>query len=89
MAMSEAGYPDVELFQSGTASNGWPNIGNRRQIPGAVWWAACDIAYEGTGACWTCWSTMEPDIHSACMAGNCANPEGPARPPKELLRRAS
>lgn len=85
MALAEAGYPSVVLTWWDTREDGWPQISSSIfATPDAIWWQACDIAYEGRIPCWSCYNTP---TYKECRSGNCAHPEGPSRPPKELLSR--
>lgn len=97
-ACTEAGWPNVRFTVAGTMHSGWPKVvvgrNHTGDVPAAVYWMACDIAYMDDGdpyACWPCWQAStdaEYDDDSAwrCAEGDCAHPEGPSRPPRELLR---
>ena len=85
MALAEMGFGDVDLVEQGTRGNGLPNVVTPDwNIPAAVWWQACYLAYEGAMPCWACWDS---GVGVECGKGNCAHPEGPSRPPRELLVR--
>lgn len=94
MALTDTGYPKIkEWRQSGETDFGWPVVviidsytdGHLMATPLAVWWHVGNIAYEGRVACWSCWH--EEDKAPDCASGRCGSPDGPARPPKELLSR--
>ncbi len=84
-ALAEARYPDADVREcTPLLSGGWPNVMMILcEVPEAAWWQACWVAYEGRVACWACWP--DNDANDDCLAGNCHHPEGPARPPRELL----
>lgn len=99
-AMAEAGYScftmlslDGKLY----TSPHWVNV------PRAVIWQALYLAKQGDPhPCWSCWSVAEatdplgPDHAkgrwaSDCVSGRnsgCHFPEGPGKPPRELLQQA-
>lgn len=91
MALSEAGYPDAVVAHTGASRRtGYP-VFHVPNVSLAVRWLAADIAAQSLGypcgrpACWSCYVGSRQDQRS-CLTGNCAHPEGPARPPRELLR---
>lgn len=86
MALAELGYKDAPLYSRGIFRDGWPAIAlPPSAVPDAVWWTASSLVYDVI-ACWACWNAR---TGTACINGNCAHPDGPARPPRELLRAAS
>ena len=87
-AYAEAGWPDVQVRAAGRHPDGWPLIrayGLGSQAPLAVTWQAAWTAYEGRIAFWSCWNDPSLTVRDDCLAGRCHHPEGPARPPRELL----
>lgn len=92
MALAEVGYLGARL------SHLDPNDPNDIQwldFPGgpraeAAFWQAAYVVKDHDVPCWSCWqaSGCNPaGAHvSECLDGNCAHPEGPARPPRRLLR---
>lgn len=91
--LAEAGYPDADVHW---ASDGVSvGLSGSHGVPDAVCWMAFQTAFHGrcpcplptcTGRlpCWACW---EASVGEECADGNCHHPEGPSRPPVELLRR--
>lgn len=81
---AELGWKDVELISADYPSyDGWPVIGVPYSVPLAITWMAGDILYPQI-SCWSCW--LDPLEGPECLEGRCAHPEGPARPPRELLK---
>jgi hypothetical protein len=86
MALAEAGYPEVEPYWEGTYIREIPVIG----LPGAplaVSWQIGTLVCPAEMACWTCYLSADTDSQALCSEGDCRHPEGPARPPRELLMR--
>lgn len=96
-AMAEAGYPNRRLWCDGTGSI-YP--AGDAPAPPAVVWQALWLANGGDPhPCWSCWDVanradpLGPDWEkrrwaSDCVTGRrggCHFPNGPARPPRELL----
>lgn len=95
MALAEAGYPDVPLNHDGCHDvDGWPRVTSPTSAVRnpAVWWAANELVYPRR-PCWACWIAASKwrrsEPAASCELGNCTHPNGPARPPRELLRAAS
>lgn len=97
MAVAEAGHSDWRVeFHGEYAPDGWPHfhffgLAKSGLHERAVLWHATEAVGIPT-ACWSCTQTSFRDFfddEDACLAGNCPNPDGPARPPRELLRAAS
>ena len=89
MALSEAGYPDAPIRPFGTAGLE-VDADILDHVPPAVIWIVHKLAVPAKQPCWACWSEagFSHDFEPAwsCEQGKCAHPEGPARPPRELLR---
>lgn len=84
IALAEMGYGDVPFDGPGTQL---PHPRSRDPHFLAAWWVAVDLVGFPC-ACWACWeeSHFLPRGDAAdCLAGVCQHPEGPARPPRELL----
>lgn len=89
-ALAEMGWGHVvEVRPSPLGGVSWEPV---RALPAAVAWQAGYVAAHGTGIdmpCFACYeasrcvSSGRPAI--TCALGMCAHPEGPARPPRELL----
>jgi hypothetical protein len=90
-ALCEAGYPHVPVYRSDKPKRRPYASCDRTLIPPAVFWTAQNIALGPLAqrACWSCWfyghETGDWTQRDHCRAGECAHPEGPARPPRELL----
>lgn len=81
VALAELGYGDAFLASEETWG-GWPDaVSDADEVPNHIWWTACSLVYP-TQPCWACYLMHESD---ACIDGNCAHPDGPAKPPRELL----
>lgn len=83
--LAEMGYPDVVLVVEDGGSG--PEVGIAAPFPPvAVCWMAWHVADREGCPCWACWRTQARDVMYECAVhGNCAHPEGPAKPPRELL----
>ena len=96
MAMAEAGYPGEHLWVEGGDIYGVWHF-----APAAVVWQAFDVARRpNKGPCWSCWKASNDADPlglgfsvgrwaSDCVTGKrggCHFPNGPSRPPRELLR---
>jgi len=88
MALAEAGYPDANV-----QPDPWrwftPEHTERTF---AVWWMAIEVVVPDEHGCWACYSDPLNNVTRgwfliACRDGNCAHPDGPARPPRHLLDR--
>lgn len=87
-ALTEAGYPHVNVWWD----NGYGSLAlSATEIPLAIQWMAFAVVTKL--ACWSCFlesSVLDNfTIGRDCLAGNCHNPDGPHRPPRELLQRSS
>jgi len=83
-ALAEMGYGDSVLEPDGSDDkDGWPMVMGSGSIPRAVWWTACFLVYPSMG----CWACDEDYRTQQCETGHCQHPEGPAKPPRELLVR--
>lgn len=92
-ALTEAGFPGLRAQYEDHAIGAVVSIrgfapGYKRPGPAVVWMAfhVCKIELP----CWACFidSRTSPThgvIGRRCIDGECSHPEGPARPPRELL----
>jgi len=96
VGLAEMGYPDVGEIED---AGGWtfPNLVCPEALLTdrgmAAWWTAYRLAAHGVHpvpcwSCWLAWMTAFRPMAWACVAGDCPRPEGPATPPRELLRPA-
>jgi hypothetical protein len=91
VALAEMGYGHLTIMEVGPDPAGIPQIGwvgTRDELPPAIAWTAGWLARPMP--CWSCWlycrgSWKSNALADACQQGHCANPDGPARPPRELL----
>lgn len=85
-ALAEMGCWDAEVGWRAEGAGGHVVIrGDGFPPPSALLWTVWHVAGEAVG-CWGCWSTGDPQVMDQCADhGNCAHPEGPAKPPRELL----
>lgn len=98
VGITEAGYPMEGMWMD---RDGHMHSPERRHAPPAAVWQALFLAKKGDRhPCWSCWATanaadpLGPDHvkgrwASDCVTGRrggCHFPDGPARPPRELLR---
>lgn len=86
VALAEMGWGHVAVEWREKGDGGTPAIwGLGSSPPSALLWTVWHVAGEAVG-CWGCWSTGDPQVMDQCADhGNCAHPEGPAKPPRELL----
>lgn len=88
-ALAEMGYPDFDVYWDGRYCEiGTPLvIGWWTNLPDVVVWMTAAVAFpEQPCPCWACFRTHDPALAAACWRDDdCAHPEGPARPPRELL----
>jgi len=91
MCLTEVGYDPSLVFlypiiaMERTSRRLLPTVRTDCDISLAVWW----MAYDTCGieiACWSCWSCGELDQAYECRTGRCKYPNGPRKPPRELLR---
>lgn len=90
MALAEGGYPDA-LLELVNGAFQWTNS-PRTPHAFAAFWQATSLATTDPIPCWACWNASGRRVSAQaqdCAKGNCAHPEGPTRPPRELLRSAS
>lgn len=82
-ALAEMGYDHVDLRYEGLDQFGQPDLSSPAgAVPDAIrWTAARTIGLKMP--CWSCY--MNPPLTLDCGLGDCGSPEGPARPPRELL----
>lgn len=97
VAIAEAGYPECQMW----TVDGRMYASRVMPAPPAVIWQASYLAKAGEPhPCWSCWDAsnradpLGPDWErrrwaSDCVTGRgCHFPDGPARPPRELLARS-
>ena len=86
MALAELGWGGFPIRIVGTTLEGWPEGAVNSSVPEAVWWQAVDLVYP-PGPCWSCtaWNSGSVEMSIACSEGNCSHPDGPHKPPRELL----
>lgn len=83
VALAELGYEGMEIWHEGLREDGWPILTTEGGvIPPAIMWTAGELAFAGHIECWSCWSAH---TGRACSLGDCSHPDGPAKPPRELL----
>jgi hypothetical protein len=92
MCLFEIGLHDIEILQIGTRSDGVPVIGTSDAISPAVGYQVGLLLATKTSTAICCWSCFMEEYETAefgaaedCRAGRCRHPEGPARPPREML----
>ena len=89
MALAEAGYPDAVLMHSHDDPLIITWLNNRTPAELAAHWQA-SLLVSGPRSCWSCWLASGAwetrTVAARCINGDCQSPEGPARPPRELLR---
>jgi hypothetical protein len=83
--LAEMGWGDVQVEASPRSNREDWQVGVTVDVPNAVAWQAWRLAGVPM-ACWSChWMNGDYEANRACNDGNCAHPEGPATPPRELL----
>ncbi|HVX20919.1 MAG TPA: hypothetical protein VHB02_06210 [Acidimicrobiales bacterium] len=87
-ALAEMGFGHLEV-QPHALKLGVVVIVGGDEIPDAVQWTVASVVFGDEIPCWSCWlegDRVYPSASAtACVAGDCSHPEGPARPPRELL----
>lgn len=87
-ALSEMGGGDWPIELKDRGEHGWRLVvcHPRSLQARAITWTAFRLDGEKR-SCWSCCDVNSGswEIAHACRTGNCAHPEGPARPPRELL----
>lgn len=90
IALAELGWDGLTLNPAGQSPGGWPHVKvtwhRGEEFPHlAIIWTAGNIVLPKI-ACWACWSSDDVSIAWRCFDGHCQHPEGPARPPRKLLK---
>jgi hypothetical protein len=89
MALAELGYENgylVPIWNDGEQAWDFRWLGGD-DIPPPVMYMAARLTMGIRIPCWRCWWFNGGfRAHNACICGDCWHPEGPALPPRELLR---
>lgn len=91
ICLAEIGLEKIDIRQIGTREDGIPIIATSDPIPPAIGFQVAHLLCEREGlpcCCWSCYLDAQLGTVGApgdCREGRCRHPEGPARPPRELL----
>ena len=85
-AMAEVGVD--EPLRAGPFGGVVFRPGTSPRVQAAIWQAG-SLVKPGGVPCWACWQKAElwsaSQVALDCVDGRCQSPEGPSRPPRELL----
>lgn len=96
MAMKESGWREwVDINLEDLGNGRMPTFtwsmhnGENEQPLRAAMWVAMSLLRQKLGLPLACWICCYTDEALDCYEGRCTHPEGPTRPPRELLRPPS
>lgn len=93
ICLFEVGYHDIDIEVFGKLPDGSPLLGTTTPVEPAIGYQVGVLLCLREGrpiCCWSCWldsgnGAAGGAAAQLCRDGDCQHPQGPAKPPRELL----